>query len=64
MNIDNLIDWLRETLYYNDDTCNLCPFNTNVNCGGICSDEGADEFRQAIIKRFSSDVEVVEDEID
>lgn len=67
MNTDNLIDWLRETLYKNDDTCNLCPFspiNTNVNCGGICSDERADEFRQAIIERFSNDVEVVDSETD
>lgn len=65
MNTDNLIDWLRETLYKNDDTCNLClfsPINTNVNCGGICSDERADEFRQAIIERFCVGADIVQKE--
>lgn len=58
---DLLIENLRKGLYHY--SCSLCPIKDVCKYDQLlCSDEKAEEFNRAIIDKFSTEVEVVEDD--
>lgn len=63
---DLIIECLRSSLY-SAYSCEGCPVSSYCNRGDyilsglLCHEERAEDFKQAIINRFSTDVEVVEE---
>lgn len=58
---DLLIENLRKTLFDSDESCLWCPIKSKCNTTHmefLCDDDRADDFKQAIIDRFSTEVEV------
>ena len=62
---DLFIDWFRDNLLYRTDeySCDTCPVGKacdkrTLEMGILCHKDNAEEFKLAIIERFSTDVEV------
>ena len=64
--LDLLVEWLLEWLRSSVDECDSCPIASACfeldDDEILCDRKRAEEFKQAIIERFSTDVEVVEDD--
>jgi hypothetical protein len=63
--LDLLTEWLRKRFSDRDLLCLHCP--VNIECiefayDPLCDEDYAEEFKQAIIDKFSTEVEVVEDD--
>ena len=62
---DLFIDWFRDNLRYRTDeySCDTCPVGKvcdkrTLEMRILCDEDNAEEFKQAIIDKFSTDVEV------
>ena len=64
---DVLIEWLRKRFYDRRFSCSHCPINKecfDFAYEPLCDEDYAEEFKEAVIDKFSSDVEVVDSEDD
>lgn len=63
--LDLLIEWLRERFNSRRFSCLYCPICKecfDFAYDPLCDEEYAEDFKQSIIDKFSTDVEVVDSE--
>ena len=63
LNTDALVEWLREHFGDRRFSCLHCPIKKeclDFAYDPLCDEEYAEEFKQAVIERFSTEVEVVD----
>lgn len=63
--LDLLTEWLRERYGDRRFSCSHCPISKecfDFAYDPLCDEEYAEEFKEAVIDKFSTDVEVVEDD--
>lgn len=57
---DLLIEWMRKMLYGDDYSCYWCPIGNKCNGNLLCDEMNKHVFKEQVIDKFSTDVEVVE----